>query len=135
MSCCKYDKDLRKHTLVQFIYIPVSPIPIPHVMMVKLKLYTWSTNDIVDKLESTISLVCFVPMIKKDAVEINEQLEKVTVNAQINQPEAYRSRIECTIHKSYKVNSSWGVTDYNLLLPIILVQSGRLEVGRHMSYP
>ena len=68
----KYDKDLRKHTLVQYFYIPVTPIPITHVMIVKMKGCKWSTDDIVDKLASTISLACFVPMIKKEAIEIHK---------------------------------------------------------------
>ena len=105
----KYDKDLCKHILVQYFFIPAAPIPIPHIMIVKIKCCRWSTNDIVHKLPSRISIACFVPMIKKDAVDIQNESEKVTKDAKLGQPEPYCSKIGRNIPKSYKVNINWGL--------------------------
>ena len=96
--CQKNDADLRKYTLLQLSYIPSKPIPITHAMIIKLKLYSWSSEDIVDKLPSTVSLGCFVLMAKKSLAEIDKQLEVVTLDAQLHQPTAFCGPIDCTIH-------------------------------------
>ena len=105
----KNDSALRKHSLVQYSCIPSKLIPITHALIVKIKLCTWSSEDLVDKLPSTISLACFVSIVKKGLVEIDAQLEAVTINQQLNQPSTYRGPINCTISKSYQINTGWGL--------------------------
>ena len=77
--------------------------------MIKIKCCRWSTKDIADELASTISVACIVPMTRKDAMDTQNESEKVIKDAQLNQSEPFRTRIDRHIHKSYKVNSSWGL--------------------------
>ena len=100
---------MRKESLVHYSYVPKIPIPIPHVVMINIKHYRWSTEDIANELASTLSIACFVPMIRKDAIDIENESEKVTEDTQLIQPEQFRTKIERNIHKSYKVNTSWGL--------------------------
>ena len=48
-------------------------------------------------------------MITKDALDIESELEKVTKDNELRQPEQFRTKIERTVHKSYKVNTNWAL--------------------------
>ena len=46
-------------------------------------------------------------MATKDAFDIENGSEKVMEDEEMRQPEQHRTKIESTIHKSYKVNTEW----------------------------
>ena len=56
-------------------------------------------------------------MATKDAFDIKNGLEKVKEDEEIRQPKQHRTKIESTIHKSYKVNTNWQlITTISLFL-------------------
>ena len=105
-------------------------------MIVKIKYCRWSTDNIVDKLPSTISIAWFVPMTKKGTLDVQNELEKVTKDAQLGQPEPNRSKIYRNIHKSYKANSNWGLltTISSFLVFLYNLADWKLNNVRPMLY-
>ena len=106
---------------LQYSFIPsIILVPITHTMIIKLKLCAWSFKDIMDKLALTISLVCFVQLVKEAVLEIDAQLEVVTLDQQLDQSSNYRGPIDCTIHKSYQVYTMWAILTMMIIILLLL---------------
>lgn len=63
------------------------PLYLSYVMIKKLKLTSWTTDDTCDDSPTMISVACFSPVNKVDTETMETNGEEVTIDQQLDQPE------------------------------------------------